>query len=135
MTRARRYCALILLAGAPLLACSTAPEPSTPAPVSAPATSATDTSGADALVIEMTIAGGSVTPVNARLDASVGQPIRLVVDSDIEEELHVHATPEHTFAVVPGAGQRFEFTVEVPGRVEIELHGSHRTVATVDVRP
>ncbi|WP_280471066.1 hypothetical protein [Nocardia cyriacigeorgica] len=36
---------------------------------------------------------GSVTPVNARLDATVGRPIELVVDSDTEEELHVHATP------------------------------------------
>ncbi|MBF6160476.1 hypothetical protein [Nocardia cyriacigeorgica] len=134
MTRTWRYCALTLLAGATLLACSTTQDQSTP--TSAPASaSATDAAAADALVIEVRIADGSVTPVNARLDATVGRPIELVVDSDTEEELHVHATPEHTFAVLPGTGQRFAFTVEVPGRVEIELHGSHRTVATVDVRP
>ncbi|MBF6346909.1 hypothetical protein [Nocardia cyriacigeorgica] len=134
MTRTWRYCALTLLAGATLLACSTTQDQS--APTSAPASaSATDAAAADALAIEVRIADGSVTPVNARLDATVGRPIELVVDSDTEEELHVHATPEHTFAVLPGTGQRFAFTVEVPGRVEIELHGSHRTVATVDVRP
>lgn len=134
MTRTWRYCALTLLAGATLLACSTTQDQSTPTSAP-PAASATDAAAADALVIEVRIANGSVTPVNARLDATVGRPIELVVDSDTEEELHVHATPEHTFAVQPGTGQRFAFTVEVPGRVEIELHGSHRTVATVDVRP
>ncbi|TLG15731.1 hypothetical protein FEK35_06210 [Nocardia cyriacigeorgica] len=133
MTRTWRYCALTLLAGATLLACSTTPDQATP--TSAPPAPASATDSADALVIEVRIADGTVTPVNARMDATVGRPIELVVDSDTEEELHVHATPEHTFTVVPGAGQRFAFTVEVPGRVEIELHGSHRTVATVDVRP
>ncbi|WP_280483209.1 hypothetical protein, partial [Nocardia cyriacigeorgica] len=108
------------------------PPPPPPGPPPAPRAGA---GAPHALVIEVRIADGSVTPVNARLDATVGRPIELVVDSDTEEELHVHATPEHTFAVLPGTGQRFAFTVEVPGRVEIELHGSHRTVATVDVRP
>ncbi|MBF6434825.1 hypothetical protein [Nocardia cyriacigeorgica] len=135
MSRTLRYCALTLMAGATMLACSSTPEQTTSAPAPPTAASATDSAAADALVIEVRIADGSVTPVNARLDATVGRPIEVVVDSDTEEELHVHATPEHTFAVVPGAGQRFAFTVEVPGRVEIELHGSHRTVATVDVRP
>jgi hypothetical protein len=48
--------------------------------------------------------------------------------------LHVHAEPDHTFAITPGAGQRFRFTVDIPGRVEIELHHADRTVATLLVR-
>ncbi|NEW38129.1 hypothetical protein GV793_04290 [Nocardia cyriacigeorgica] len=134
MTRGWRYCALVLGIGAMTLGCSTSEE-AAPAQTTAAQASATGSAAADAVVIEVRIAGSSVTPVNARLDATVGQPIELVVDSDVEEELHVHATPEYTFPVRPEAGQRFRFTVEVPGRVEIELHGSHRTVAMVDVRP
>jgi hypothetical protein len=37
--------------------------------------------------------------------------------------------------VAPAADQSFEFTVDVPGRVEVELHELHRTVVTIQVRP
>ncbi|WP_435592408.1 hypothetical protein [Nocardia sp. bgisy118] len=127
MTRTWRDAAVALAVVAAALGCSA--EDSTKQPgVSA-------TAEADAVVVEFRIANGTVSPVNARRDAKVGQPIDLVVDSDSEDELHVHATPEYTFAVRPGAGQRFRFTVEVPGRVEVELHHAHKTVATVVVRP
>ncbi|OBF25374.1 hypothetical protein [Mycobacterium sp. ACS4331] len=85
--------------------------------------------------VQVTIAGGTVTPVNQRLSATVGEPITFTVDSDAADELHVHAVPERTFDVAVGPDQHFEFTVEVPGRVEVELHHLHRTVAVIDVRP
>jgi len=86
-------------------------------------------------VLDITIAGGTVTPTNGELEARVGMPITLVVSSDVADELHVHAVPEHTFDVVPAAGQSFQFTVDVPGRVEVELHEAHRTLVTIQVRP
>lgn len=85
--------------------------------------------------LDIRIAGASVTPVNARTETRAGMPITLVVDSDAEDELHVHATPEHTFAVHPGEDQRFTFTVDVPGRVDVELHRANLTVTTIYVRP
>lgn len=96
---------------------------------------AADHSGTDALTLDIRIAGASVTPVNARTETRAGMPITLVVDSDAEDELHVHATPEHTFAVHPGEDQRFTFTVDVPGRVDVELHRANLTVTTIYVRP
>jgi len=96
---------------------------------------AADHSGADAVILDIRIAGGSVTPVNAQTEARVGMPVTLVVDSDAEDELHVHAAPEHTFAVHVGQDQRFTFTVEVPGRVDVELHRANLTVTTIYVRP
>ncbi|MGV0837607.1 hypothetical protein ABQE92_18690 [Mycolicibacterium thermoresistibile] len=88
----------------------------------------------DQLVIDVTIEGGEVTPTNERFQGRVGEPIMIRVNSDAPDELHVHSIPEHTFAVEPRAGQAFEFTVDVPGQVEIELHDLHRTIATVQVR-
>lgn len=85
------------------------------------------------LVIDVHIAGGTVTPTNASLQASVKQSIVLNVDSDAADELHVHSNPEHSFDVEPKAGQRFEFSVDVPGRVDVELHHLERTVATIAV--
>ncbi|KQU29563.1 MULTISPECIES: hypothetical protein [Nocardiaceae] len=89
----------------------------------------------DTLRMNLSINGGTVEPTNQRLDASVGQLISMSISSDITDELHVHSVPEHTFEIEPGKDQVFTFTVDVPGQVDIELHHSDRTVATLVVRP
>ncbi|MGK8523874.1 hypothetical protein ACRS6B_21055 [Nocardia asteroides] len=127
MESMRRWGVLVVLGGLLVTGCASS-DPATTAPTTV---AAGDT---DTLVIPVRIAAGSVSPVDVRLEARVGRPIELVVDSDTDDELHVHATPEHTFPVTPGAGLRFRFTVDVPGRVEIELHHARRTVATLLVR-
>jgi hypothetical protein len=103
----------------------------------APAATTTEgsSSNSDRLVIDVSIAGGDVTPTNERMEATVGEPIVLRVNSDTTEEVHVHSVPDHSFEVEAAPGQTFEFTVDVPGQVAIELHDSGRTVATVSVRP
>lgn len=86
------------------------------------------------LVIDVTIKGGTVTPTNEQLQADVNEPIVVRVDSDATDELHVHSTPEHSFDIGIGPAQSFQFTVAVPGRVDIELHELHTTIATIQVR-
>jgi hypothetical protein len=87
------------------------------------------------LSVDVTIAHGQVTPANAVLRATVRQPITLHVTSDAADELHVHSVPDHKFEVAAAANQTFEFTVDVPGNVDVELHHLDRTVATIQVRP
>lgn len=124
MTQRRLRCGLATVAaGSLLLGCATAEQ--TPTSVEGPASTRT---------IDIRIANGAVTPANTRTEAEVGQPIVLRVDSDTTDELHVHSTPAHTFAVAAASGQQFDFTVTVPGRVEIELHHLGRTVTTLLVR-
>lgn len=86
------------------------------------------------LVIDVTIKGGEVTPTNASLQSKVKEPIVVRVNSDVADELHVHSTPDHTFKIEPRTGQQFQFTVDVPGTVEIELHQLSRTIASVQVQ-
>jgi hypothetical protein len=83
----------------------------------------------------VTIAHGQVTPANAVLQATVRQPITLHVSSDAADELHVHSVPDHKFEVAAAANQTFQFSVDVPGSVDVELHHLDRTVATIQVRP
>lgn len=85
------------------------------------------------MTIDVTIAHGQVTPANATLQATVHQPITLHVTSDATDELHVHSVPDHKFEVAAAANQTFQFSVDVPGSVEIELHHLDRTVATIHV--
>jgi plastocyanin len=89
----------------------------------------------NALVVNVTISKGQVTPTNATLEAKVGAPITFDVTSDAPDELHVHSTPDHKFEVAAAPDQKFEFKVDVPGAVEVELHHLDRTVATIQVRP
>lgn len=97
--------------------------------------SATDAEAGDANVIAIDITNGQVQPTNVRLDAKVGEPIILRVTSDAVDELHIHAVPEHTFAVAESEDvQEFEFVVNVPGQVAIELHDAGVTVATLRVQ-
>ena len=88
-----------------------------------------------ALDISVTIAKGQVTPTNATLQARVHQPITLKVTSDATDELHVHSVPDHKFEVAPAPNQTFQFSVDVPGNVEVELHHLDRTIATIQVQP
>ncbi|KRE27034.1 hypothetical protein ASG82_11160 [Mycobacterium sp. Soil538] len=86
------------------------------------------------LVVDVTIKGGTVTPTNEQLTASLEQPIVIRVDSDAADELHVHSTPEHSFPIAVGQGQSFQFAVDTPGRVDVELHALNKTVATIAVQ-
>ena len=86
-------------------------------------------------VIRVGIAGGAVTPTNAEAEAVAGQPIVLEVSSDAPDSIHVHSVPEHVFEIQPRPDQRFEFTVDIPGQVDVELHELNRTVVTITVRP
>jgi sporulation-control protein spo0M len=89
----------------------------------------------DRLLIDVQIKGGEVTPVNQQLEAKVNQPIVVKVNSDAADELHVHSSPEHTFKIEAKPVQQFQFTVGVPGTVDIELDELGKTVATVQVQP
>jgi hypothetical protein len=87
------------------------------------------------LTVDVTIAKGQVTPVNATLQARVNQPITFRVSSDAADELHVHSVPDHEFKIAAAPNQTFQFSVDVPGNVDVELHHLDRTVATIQVRP
>jgi hypothetical protein len=108
--------------------------PSASASESTPSGTTEQAPPANQLTIDVTIAGGQVTPANAQLQGRVGEPIVLQVSSDAVDELHVHSVPEHSFPVEAKPDQRFEFTVEVPGNVEIELHDLNRVIASVQVQ-
>ena len=89
----------------------------------------------DRLLIDVTIKDGQVNPTNAALEAKTKEQIVVKVDSDVADELHVHSTPDHTFKIEAKPAQQFQFSVDVPGNVDIELHHLNKTIATVQVRP
>ncbi len=87
------------------------------------------------LDVNVTITHGQVNPTNAVLQAKAHQQITLKVTSDAADELHAHSTPDHKFQVAAAPDQTFQFSVDVPGNVEVELHHLDRTIATIQVQP
>ena len=86
------------------------------------------------LTIDVDIKGGNVTPTNQQLQAGVKEQIIIRVNSDTADELHVHSTPEHSFNIEAKPMQSFQFTVDVPGKVDVELHKMNKTIATIQVQ-
>ena len=78
--------------------------------------------GAEAVVIEITEEGGQITPLGETVKVDLGREIRLVVDSDAADELHVHSEPEQSFDVKAANDQEFSFTIDAPGTYEVESH-------------
>jgi heme/copper-type cytochrome/quinol oxidase subunit 2 len=97
--------------------------------------STADNSAPGDLTVNVTIADRQVMPANATFQAKVGRPITFHVTSDATDELHVHSVPDHEFEIAAAPNQTFQFTVDVPGSVDVELHHLDRTVATIQVRP
>src|SRR6202165_3907396 len=113
---------------------NTAEKPSTPSTVS-PSDMSNQQQPPARLVVNVSISGVNVTPTNAQLQAKVKEPMVVRVNSDAADQLHVHSVPEHTFNIERKPRQSFQFTVEVPGQVEVELHQLNRTIATIQVQP
>jgi hypothetical protein len=86
------------------------------------------------LSIDVDIKGGNVTPTNQQLQAGIKEQVIIRVNSDAADELHVHSTPEHKFNVEAKPMQVFQFTVDVPGKVDVELHKLNKTIATITVQ-
>lgn len=126
---------VVALAAAMIVAgCGTSEDHSQHQDSSSRAASSATTPASPGLVVDVKIAAGAVTPTNAQFTAKRGEPIQLRVSSDAPDELHVHSVPEHSFAVEAKPDQQFTFTVDVPGRVDVELHKLDRVVATIAVQ-
>lgn len=87
----------------------------------------------DALIVEVTLEGDSVTPNAERIDAELGQTIVFRVTSDITTSIHGHATPEFHWDVEPGTTD-FELRYDEPVNVTIELHDPARTLVQLVVQ-
>jgi ABC-type phosphate transport system substrate-binding protein len=136
MRRALTALTVALVLVAPGCGKSSNPETTTTASSSA-SSSASSQSPAQpqSLNIDIRISGGNVTPTNAEWTARVNETITLHVTSDTVDQFHVHSVPEHEFVVTDVGNQEFQFTVDVPGNVEVELHKLDRTVGTIHVQP
>ena len=142
---------LVSLTAAGLVAaCSGTPAATPSDPASAVPSAATSASGststapsadassastpAGALVLDITLADGQVTPNGDKYDVTVGQTVVLNVTSDHDDEIHVHSEPEVEIEVKAGVPVSTQFVTQQSGSFEVEAHHPEKTIATLNVR-
>jgi heme/copper-type cytochrome/quinol oxidase subunit 2 len=114
---------------------ATTPASAPPTATSTPTTtSATTTTTQPAVpTIEVTIRDGIVAG-GGRHEVTLGSEIRIVVDSDVADEIHVHGY-DVLADVVPGTPAVLEFTADIPGIFEVELESAHTEILELEVAP
>jgi hypothetical protein len=101
------------------------PTPTSSAGSSTPAIDANGTLG-------ITVAGGTVSPLEANIQVKVGQRIRVTAVSDVAESIHIHGY-DITLTLPPAVPGEISFTANQIGVFNIETHESGKLVATLIV--
>ncbi len=86
--------------------------------------------------VQLTVAirGGEPVDGIVRAEANQGDPVVVVVRSDVADEVHVHGY-DLTADVAPGKPVQITFTATLTGRFEIELEDRGKQIAQLTVLP
>jgi hypothetical protein len=122
-------------------ACTSAPTPSSGgASPSAGSGSASNPTGstsapAGALVINIAIKNGKVTPNGDKINVHVGQTVLMNVTSDSADEVHAHTSGNgYELEVKAGVPISGRFVAADSGSFEIESHHLNKIIAILEVR-
>lgn len=114
-------------------AAATAAAPAAPLPSSAVVTVSPTPAADDAQVVSLTVAGGKVTGDTGRVPVEQGERVRVVVTSDVVDEIHVHGYDLHQDTAA-GQAVELEFVADRPGVFEVELEESRVLLTRLQVR-
>lgn len=84
---------------------------------------ASTTAGFPGVVVEAKVTGNQVETASRRVRIDLGQKVRVQVEADRAEEVHVHGY-DLKGDVAPGKPAVIDFTANVPGVFEVELEES-----------
>lgn len=78
---------------------------------------------AKATDIVVAVKDGKVSPKTHRVKVALGSAVRILVSSDVDDEVHVHGY-EIEREVAAGRSATIEFTADQSGVFEVETHES-----------
>jgi FtsP/CotA-like multicopper oxidase with cupredoxin domain len=93
----------------------------------------TTTAGFAGKLVQVRVAGGKVETAQRRVRVSRGDRVRIQVQSDQADEVHVHGF-DLSEEVGPGKPATIEFTADLPGVWEVELENAKRKLFDLEVR-
>ena len=94
---------------------------------------AQDSDGSGATV-EVSIRDSKTEPSGDVVKVRTGEQITVKISSDIDDEVHVHSTPDHSFQVAPGEQVEETFSFSAPGTYEMESHRLKKLIVKFEVR-
>jgi FtsP/CotA-like multicopper oxidase with cupredoxin domain len=80
------------------------------------------------------VRGGTAVGGVEQVRVRRGDRVRLTISADAADEVHLHGYDLER-PVGPGQPARLRFTADAEGLFELELHGTHTQIATLEVRP
>jgi len=130
-----------VLLGAAVLAmaltgCSATPStPETTGPTTSTTTTATSSATSTDLgtVVQVRLADGKVTPNGEKMDLKVGDVLTLVINSDHDDEVHVHGI-DVEIEVTAGQEVTRTVTLDQAGSFEVESHEPQKVILVLNVR-
>jgi hypothetical protein len=84
-------------------------------------------------VIALAVTAGTVSGETGRVVVELGSEVRIEVTADTTDEVHVHGY-DLTVDTVPGQPVTVEFTADIPGVFEVELHESELLLTRLQVQ-
>lgn len=114
---------------------STSSTSASPGSSVSPGSPASPDSSTGVLSIAITISGGKVDPSGQKINARVGQQVELVVNSDIDDEIHAHIGGDgYELGVPAGKTTTGRFTLNSAGSFEVESHHLEKVIVIVNAR-
>jgi hypothetical protein len=101
-----------------------------PVPTSPPASATPD----DAVVIDIALENGTVSPNGRKIDVRKGQTVTLKITTDHDDEVHVHGDYDIELEVRPGTPMTKSFVADKTGSVEVESHHPEKIIAILNIR-
>jgi hypothetical protein len=93
----------------------------------------TTTAGFSGVLIEATVTGDKVETASRRVRIDRGQKVRIRVQADRAEEVHLHGY-DLSADVAPGGPAVIDFTADAPGVFEVELEQAHLRLFELQVQ-
>jgi hypothetical protein len=93
----------------------------------------TTTAGFSGVLIEATVTGDEVETASRRVRIDRGQKVRIRVQADRAEEVHLHGY-DLSADVAPGRPAVIDFTADAPGVFEVELEQAHLRLFELQVQ-
>jgi len=109
--------------GAAATTVATTAAASTSGAATASTEAASTTAGFSGVLVEAKVTGSNVETASQRVRVDLGQKVRVQVEADRAEEVHVHGY-DLKGDVAPGKPAVIDFTANVPGVFEVELEES-----------
>lgn len=114
-------------------AASTSSTPGETAGGNSASTSAAPSPSDDTVEVAVQVRDGQVRPKTRRVDVPLGATVRLVVTSDVDDEIHVHGYDVEA-ELAAGREAVVDFVADQPGLVEVETHEGGLALVQLAVR-